>query len=182
MQHFLQVESTGSASSGHISEIFLPRGEEAGSSSQGERRRGGRWVEEGEGIGREAPVADTRAVGRVWEAEGLFVLEEPGDWTEGKKGGAGQPLRVCLTRRGTELPGLWASEGTKKTPQAFLRDPTGELRGNTGCVKVSFPKKSKNIPLPDLTPAVLTENTWEVQGNFLKSCLWDKSFSGTHAS
>lgn len=35
MQHFLQVESTGSASSGHISEIFLPRGEEAGSSSQG---------------------------------------------------------------------------------------------------------------------------------------------------
>lgn len=42
MQHFLQVESTGSASSGHISEIFLPRGEEAGSSSQGGEEE--RWA------------------------------------------------------------------------------------------------------------------------------------------
>jgi hypothetical protein len=58
MQHFLQVESTGSASSGHISETFLPLGEEAGSSSQGGEKR---WAVGGrrEGTGREAPVALT---------------------------------------------------------------------------------------------------------------------------
>ena len=142
---------------------------------------GGGWKKGGNRKG-STSGSDTRAAGRAWEAEGLFVLEAPGDWTEGKRGGAGQPLRVCLTRRGAELPGLWGSEGTKKTPQAFLRDPAGQLRGNTGCMKVSFPKKSKNVPLPDLTPAVLAENTWEVRGNFLKSCLWDKNLSGTHAS
>lgn len=52
---------------------------------------------------------------------------------------------MCLTRRGTELSGLWGSEGTKKTPRAILRDPTGELRGNTGCLKV-FLRKARTFP------------------------------------
>ena len=109
MQHFLQVESTGPASSGHISEIPPPtrgrrqllargRGEEVGG--------GGR--EGGEETGREAPVTlkpGLWACGKqrarlCWR--GLGAGQAWGPEMEGKEeGGRPAAAQRCLSRRVT---------------------------------------------------------------------------------
>ena len=145
MQHFLQVESNWVRQLwAHFRDLPPTRGGGRQLLARGRGEVGGGGKEGRDSEGKHQWLY-TRAAGRVWEAEGLLVLEGPGDWMEGRRGGAGQPLRVCLSHRGTELPGLWGSDRTRKTPRGSLRDPAGELRGNTGCLKV-FLRKARTFP------------------------------------
>lgn len=191
MQHFLQMESTGPASSGHVSEILPPTWRGGSSLQAGEEQR---WAggKERRDVGREAPVPlkpgpfvcrNQRACScprgletgqdRAWKLKANKRAGEQHSCSEWR-------LRAGLPE--LPLPGFWSSLGTKDSPQTFVREIPKLGLEEMHAVKVRFSGKSRNVPFSDPTPAVLASRTHGKFWGIFSAPDWNKRFSGTYAS
>lgn len=151
MQHFLQVESTGPASSGHISEILPPT--QGGGCSRGRGGEGLRWgCSQGGGGGHPGACLG-------WRGPEAGTAPGPEGKSKQEGRGAGRPSR-----------GLRGQRGGHQGPVGLLgTNPAAGLRGNMRVWGSQVEQQRQEHPRPRLpprpSPAILARDTWESGGS-----------------